>query len=246
MLSKIKTDLMLLRVYFCFQCWRDCFSYVCWKQNFILVITTLALIVSVKTQAAGDGEELTNQGVGNGNPVIGKGKADDARCLECHGVDGISINDKIPNHAGQYPAYLRKQLSNFQSGERRHEIMTIMAEGLDDTDKSDIAAYFATQKIMQGDGSGDKPLVKNLFINGDKSRDLPSCVSCHGDRGKGRIANNVVYPVIGGQRAIYLRTQLIGWKLGDRSNSPGDVMNKVAKLLSEDEINALGDYISGL
>jgi cytochrome c553 len=124
--------------------------------------------------------------------------------------------------------------------------MNIMAEDLTANDMEDIGAYFASQKVMQGEAGNDNPQARNLFINGNPGRDIPPCVSCHGDSGKGRVAENVFYPVIGGQRAIYLRIQLINWKLEDRSNSPGAIMNKIAKALSEDEINALADYISGL
>lgn len=207
-----------------------------WKRNSLLVAGTFALIASVKSMADEDGARIPVQRIGSGNPVIGKEKSGEGRCQECHGADGNSSDAKIPNHAGQYAGYLIKQLSDFQSGERRHEIMTIMAEDLSAADISDIAAYFASQKIMQGEGSSDKPL----------DRGIPSCISCHGENGKGRSADNAVYPVIGGQRAVYLRSQLVSWKLGDRNNSPGGVMNKVAKLLSDDEINALADYVSGL
>jgi cytochrome c553 len=124
--------------------------------------------------------------------------------------------------------------------------MSIMAEDLSADDRADIAAYFASQKPMQGDGAVVNPLASNLFVNGDQGRAVPACISCHGDGGKGRIADNIVYPVIGGQRRVYLRSQLVSWKLGERSNSPGGVMNKIAKSLSDDEINALADYISGL
>jgi cytochrome c553 len=51
--------------------------------------------------------------------------------------------------------------------------------------------------------------------------------------------------LISGQRQVYLRSQLFNWKLGERNNSPEAVMNKVAKLLSDEEINGLADYISG-
>lgn len=217
-----------------------------WKRSSLLVVSTFALIASVKGLAAEDGANIPAQRIGIGNPVFGKEKSRDGRCQECHGADGISSDVKIPNHAGQYAGYLVKQLSDFQSGKRHHAIMNIMAEDLSANDKEDIGAYFASQKIMQGEAGSDNPQVKNLFINGDPARNIPSCVSCHGENGKGRVAENVFYPVIGGQRAIYLRIQLIGWKLGDRINSPGGVMNKVAKALSEDEINALADYISGL
>ncbi|MEI6707256.1 MAG: c-type cytochrome [Methylococcales bacterium] len=212
----------------------------------MLTISTFALITSIKTMAAESSVEANMQHIGSGNPIIGKQKSDSGRCQECHGVDGISSNPKIPNHAGQYAGYLIKQLNNFQSGERKHEVMTIMAEDLTASDITDIAAYFASQKVMQGDGDGDNSVGNNLFVNGDKARDIPACASCHGDKGKGRVADNVTYPVIGGQRRIYLRTQLINWKLGERTNSSNEVMNKIAKQLSDDEIDALVNYISGL
>jgi len=198
--------------------------------------------------AADEPVAITAQQIGSGNPVIGKEKSDSGRCQECHGVDGNSNDERIPNHAGQHEGYLIKQLSNFQSGERYHAVMTIMAEDLSATDKADIAAYFASQKIMHGEGGGDNSPAKNLFVNGDQARDISACVSCHGDngKGKGKVTDKVTYPVIGGQRRVYLRSQLINWKLGDRKNSPGGVMNKIAKSLTDDEIDVLANYISGL
>ena len=215
-----------------------------WKRNSLLVLSTFALIASVKSMAA-EAENVTLR-IGSGNPIIGKEKSDAGRCQECHGADGNSSDAKIPHHAGQYAGYLIKQLGDFQSGARKHEIMSIMAEDLNAADKADIAAYFAGQKPMQGEGAAVNPLASNLFVNGDQARDIPACSSCHGDSGKGRVVGNVFYPVIGGQRRVYLRSQLVSWKLGERSNSPNGVMNKIAKLLSDDEIDALADYISGL
>jgi cytochrome c553 len=56
----------------------------------------------------------------------------------------------------------------------------------------------------------------------------------------------VTYPAIGGQHKTYLSGQLVNWKLGERSNSPGGVMNRIAKSLTNDEIEALSTYLSGL
>jgi len=140
---------------------------------------------------------------------------------------------------------LSKQLRDFQTGARVHQVMTVMAADLDAADIADIAAYFASQKPMKGRSVPDNPLAKKLFNFGDPERNLPSCVSCHGENGKGRIADSVVYPLIGGQRQTYLRGQLVNWKLGERNNSPDAVMSKVVKLLSDEEINVLAEYISG-
>jgi cytochrome c553 len=186
------------------------------------------------------------QRIGSGNPRLGKQKSADERCQECHGEVGISVDDKIPNHAGQYAAYLIKQLQNFQSGARDHEIMNIMAADLTPTDMNDIAAYFASQSMMQDEGNLNNLLAKNIVLNGDQSREIPACISCHGENGKGRIADNIVYPVIGGQRKLYLLRQLLNWRLGDRKNSPDGVMNKIAQALNVTEIEALADYLAGL
>jgi cytochrome c553 len=211
-----------------------------WTRSSLLIAATFALLASGKVIAA---EDIAAQRLGNAS--LGKQQSDAGRCQECHGADGNSTDAKIPNHAGQYAAYLVKQLSDFQSGARKHEIMTIMAEDLSATDMANIGAYFASRKIMQGDG-GDNPLGRNLFSNGDQARNIRACVGCHGESGKGGIAGNVIYPVIGGQRKVYLRSQLVSWKLGERKNSPRGVMNNITKSLSDDEIEALADYISGL
>ena len=183
-----------------------------------------------------------------GDLSSGKLKSDSERCQECHGADGISVSEKIPNHAGQQAAYLIKQLTDFQSGRRHHETMTVMAADLNDADRADIAAYFGSQKLMQGDGSVGlaSGLAKSLLQKGDEIRHLPACASCHGENAKGKVADGVVYPVLAGQRKIYLRTQLVNWKLAERTNSPDGVMNKIAEQLSDDEIEALSSYLAGL
>jgi len=212
-----------------------------WQTWFLV----LAFVASTQTVAAEEGADLNSQRIGRGNPGIGKQQSDAGRCQECHGSDGMSNDERIPNHAGQYAGYLIKQLDNFQAGERKHPTMTIMAEDLTEADKADIAAYFASQKVMEGEPGSDTS-AKKLFLNGDSARDLPACVSCHGENGKGRVADNVTYPVLGGQRRVYLRSQLVSWKLGERANSPGGVMNKVAKALTDDEMTALANYLAGL
>lgn len=108
-------------------------------------------LTSLTTQEAlADDASLSR--VGSGNPAAGKEKSDTGRCQECHGSDGNSGDARIPNHAGQMAGYLIKQLRDFQSGARRHEVMTVMAEDLDATDIADIASYFASQALMKGDG----------------------------------------------------------------------------------------------
>jgi len=212
-----------------------------------IALGLIVLSVAIEVASAESSHEGVSSRLGGGNPAAGKDKSDAGRCQECHGVDGNSGDPRIPNHAGQYAGYLAKQLLDFQIGARQHAVMSVMAEDLDAADIADIAAYFAEQKPMRGlDGSGNTA-ARPLFEHGDASRNIPACAGCHGENGEGRADHNgSVVPVLGGQRKVYLRAQLVSWKLGERNNSPDGVMNEVAKRLSDDEIDALADYLSGL
>lgn len=188
----------------------------------------------------------------SGDAEAGKIKSEDNRCQECHGVDGngqgpsVGGAGKFAKLAGQYPDYITKQIRDFRSGERKHDFMLIMAKSIDETDSADIAVYFSSQVKMHGDGKGDNTMGKNLFSNGDASRNILPCTSCHGINGRGIDAPQQTIPVIGGQEGQYLKLQLQAWRNGERHNSEGGVMNTFTKALTDTEIDALSDYISGL
>lgn len=180
---------------------------------------------------------------GSGNPVAGKDKS--LLCQGCHGEEGISVEPLIPKLAGQYAGYIAKQVHDFQNGFRSNPIMNGMAATVSDEDLPDIAAYFASRNKMKGDGSGNA-LGKKLFLNGDMTRMMVACVNCHGVNGKGKTPDNHVFPVLGGQQKEYLRGQLITFRQGARANSPGGIMNIVTQKMTDPEIEALAEYISGL
>lgn len=182
-----------------------------------------------------------------GDPVAGRIKSESERCQECHGVDGNGHGHegKFAKLAGQYPAYIVKQIQDFRSGARKHDFMTMMAKSVEDADVVDIAAYFASQPTMREEGAGN-PLGKKLFVEGDTGRNLPACASCRGAQGKGNVAGKLTYPAIAGQDARYLEKQLLDWRSGDRKNSVSGTMNTIAKSLTDAEIQALVQYLSGL
>lgn len=182
---------------------------------------------------------------GKGDPVAGQEKA--ALCQGCHGETGNSTETLIPKLAGQYGNYIAKQVRNYQAGIRTHQIMGAVAATVTEDELSDIAAFFAHQPMMNGGGTGaNNQLGKDLFLNGDMSRMLVACAQCHGVTGKGKTPDNSAFPVLGGQHKDYLLGQLINFRLGDRSNSPGGVMNIMVQRLTDTELEALADYISGL
>jgi cytochrome c553 len=181
-----------------------------------------------------------------GDLVAGKQKSKAENCQECHGETGVSPTNYIPHLAGQHADYLVKQLQDFRSGERKHPIMNVMADGLADGDLEDIAAYFAANPPVRGDGSGKGATAERLFTRGDPGRGIPPCKSCHGENGQGSYSDTGSYPMIGGQHRVYLREQLRNWRSGERHNCPGGMMNVVTRSLSDDELESLAAYIAGL
>ncbi len=179
---------------------------------------------------------------GSGDPVAGKEKSQ--LCQGCHGEEGISIEGLIPKLAGQYAKYIAKELRNYQAGTRSHQIMNAMAATISDDDLADIAAYFASRTKMKGAGSNSE-LGKKLFFHGDITRTMVACVNCHGVNGKGLTPNTSMFPVIGGQQKDYIRRQLVNFRKGDRTNSPNGIMNRITQKLTDDELEALADYVSG-
>lgn len=109
-------------------------------------ITTLALLCSVTLADAAD-------------PAAGKARAE-AVCAACHGANGISVSDTIPNLAGQKAAYLQNQLRALKEGTRKNALMNAIAAQLSTDDIANVAAHFAAQP-----GAGD---------TGAKSQLLPS------------------------------------------------------------------------
>lgn len=178
-----------------------------------------------------------------GDPIAGKGKSE--LCQGCHGEDGNSPDSMTPKLAGQNGSYIAKQLRNYQIGTRSHQIMSAIAATVSDEDLDDIAAYFSSQTKMQGNGSANQ-IGKKLYQRGDMSRMIVACANCHGANGEGKTSANSIFPVIGGQHKDYLLGQLANFKAGDRSNSPGGVMNIMVQRMTADELEALADYVAGL
>lgn len=179
---------------------------------------------------------------GPGDPIAGRDKSQ--LCQGCHGEFGHSTDPLIPKLAGQFGGYISKEVRNYQAGTRTHQIMNAMAGTINDDDLADIAAYFASQTKMKGNGSADNPIGKELFLHGRTSRMLFACVNCHGVRGKGLGTKFSMFPVIGGQHKAYIRRQLISFREMDRTNSPNAIMNKITNLLTDEEIDALAEYVS--
>lgn len=69
-------------------------------------------------------------------------------CAVCHGAAGISVTPDAPNLAGQPALYVAAQLRAYRGGQRKHEVMSVMAKPLTDDDIRDLAAWFSSIRIQ--------------------------------------------------------------------------------------------------
>ncbi len=80
------------------------------------------------------------------DPAAGK-KVAQGTCAVCHGLDGIAKNPDAPHLAAENVEYLMRQLKAFKTGERKHEQMSIIAQGMSDAQMADVSAWYSQIKI---------------------------------------------------------------------------------------------------
>jgi cytochrome c553 len=66
-------------------------------------------------------------------------------CAPCHGFDGIGHDNTIPNLAGQSREYLRRQLFQFRSGERKHPAMNFFSGQINQEELEQLVDYYASK-----------------------------------------------------------------------------------------------------
>lgn len=166
-------------------------------------------------------------------------------CAACHGVDGNSAISANPKLSGQHPEYLYKQLTNFKSGARANAVMSGMAGMLSDAEMHLVAEYYSKQTLSLGQAktNGSGSLGEKIYRAGIQANAVPACASCHGPTGDGL---PVKYPRLGGQHTEYVLNQLRQFRLGARANDEAKVMRSIAAKLTDQEMEAVADYIQGL
>jgi cytochrome c553 len=167
-------------------------------------------------------------------------------CAACHGPDGNSPLPENPKLAAQAADYIAKQLADYKAGKERHSpIMSPMAAPLSEADMRAVAAHYAVQKPRPGAARNKETvsLGQKLYRGGNPATGVPACSGCHGPDGAGIPAQ---YPRLSGQHAQYTVAQLRAFRSVERSNDPNQMMRAIAARMSDQEIAAVADYISGL
>ncbi len=171
-------------------------------------------------------------GTAGGN--VGRGGTLALRCTMCHGARGVSASD-VPNLAGQYSEVTFKQLHDYKNGHRRHALMQALAQGLNDQDIRDLAAFYA-QLPRPAPAEASRP-VPPLINVGDPMRNVAPCASCHGG-----IDKKAGSPWLEGMPHVYLAAQLNAFAAGQRRNDAHGVMRNVARQMKPEEIEAAAHY----
>lgn len=104
-----------------------------------------------------------------------------------------------------------------------------------------LGAWAADAKPAPGAKDAAKAGAK---LDGAKLYVERTCVACHGKDAKTPILPD--YPRLAGQSAAYAEKQMHDIKSGARANGNAAAMKGVMHLVSDEEIKALSEYLSGL
>jgi cytochrome c553 len=199
-----------------------------------LIAAAVVAFISVSSAVAADyGDPAKAQSIAN------------QICAACHGADGNSPLPMNPSLAGQHPEYLFKQLNEFKSGNRNNAVMMGMVAGLSAEDMRNLSAFYAAQKLSEA-AAKDKDLVtqgRKLFRGGNLATGVAACAGCHSPNGAGIPSQ---FPRLAGQHPEYVVAQLKAFRAGERANDTNNMMRAVAARLTDKEIAAVAEYLSGL
>ena len=167
--------------------------------------------------------------------VVKAGKRAAFFCENCHGVDGNSTLEHVPNLAGQNAVYLLTQIDKFGDGRRKDEFMSGLVKVLKPEDRFNIAVFYASQAVRPGKA----PDARQAQAGRDHYQ--RACRGCHGVQGLGteEVAR------LAGQRRQYLVNALTGYRAGQGMRADHR-MTGVAKKLDDAQISAIAAYLSSL
>ncbi|MGZ8317672.1 MAG: c-type cytochrome [Telluria sp.] len=169
-------------------------------------------------------------------------------CAACHGKEGRATSEGfVPRIAGKPAGYLYNQLLNFRDGQRQHPAMTHMVAHLSDSYLRELSVYFAAQHppYPAPNSANATPAMlargRTLALSGDRGRNIPACVACHGQNLAGVLPAT---PGLLGLPRDYLNAQFGAWKTGARKAAAPDCMAQVSRRLAAEDIAAVAAWLS--
>ncbi|MCY4144515.1 MAG: c-type cytochrome [Gammaproteobacteria bacterium] len=175
------------------------------------------------------------------------GRSLSASCTACHGNDGNALQAENSNLAGQNEKYLFRQLQMIQSEEREIVVMKGLLNAFDDGDLRNIAAYYASLpgRIGQSNPEGLEE-GEAIYRGGILEKKVAACTACHAPNGNGNMLAG--FPRVSGQTVEYTVAQLKAYREQERTTDEdyGGMMRDIAARLTDSEIEALANYMTGL
>lgn len=154
-------------------------------------------------------------------------------CVNCHGEAGVSALPRVPNLAGQNPAYLMVQIQKFADGRRKDDFMSGLIKALKEEDRLSMAMYYGSL------GVPPQPVTDARALQMGQGLFKRACIGCHGANAHG--SRNVAR--LAGQQSEYLVESLVRYR--NRSGVRTDpVMASVAANLNDEQIAALAAYLT--
>ena len=198
----------------------------------------LALCALVLATACTDRMSISENRFSRGGELIamsgGEGGARYA-CVACHGPRGEGNGFDAPRLAGLPAGYLQKQMEDYATGLRAHEMMRDAARFLDSHERVQVANHYAAlapQALPPATDEAIAAATPALYAG--------ACQQCHGVEGAGTVNG----PPLNAQPAFYLTQQLQDWQVSKRRNDGKHVMLKVAQQLGPDEVRQLSLYLA--
>ncbi|ERP97612.1 hypothetical protein Q666_04470 [Marinobacter sp. ES-1] len=156
-------------------------------------------------------------------------------CGSCHGKDGNSRRDYIPNLADQHPLYLFEQFEKFGNGVREDYVMSKLAQTLTVEERINIAVYYSLQQA--------KPRTSPApdLIDAGRAKFQAKCSACHGKEAEGFRD----MPRLAGQPSEYIKIALKRFKEMDPAAQSSPMIGIAAPLTAGD-VEELAAFLTTL
>lgn len=166
-----------------------------------------------------------------------------AACRSCHGEEQ-NKDPRIPKLAGQFQPFIIKQINDYRL-HRRHGHPTDLAP-LSEQEIREIGTYYQQLAVRATRPPATQALGQALYLEGDASRGVKQCANCHGTDGMGRSPEIGMFPVVAGQNKAYIVQAMREYRDAQRKNDVSGMMTYASRKLSDDDIDAMADFLAGL
>ncbi len=158
-------------------------------------------------------------------------------CAGCHGDKGVPQQPAWPVIWGQQQGYLYLQLRDFNSGARKDDVMSPIAQSLSRDDMAALALYFSQEpwpNLQLPRAPADVAARAQTAI------DAIVCTSCH----QSGFLGDSTQPRLAGQTKEYLQKSMLDFRNRSRGNNPG--MTDLMLAISEQDIADIAAFLAGL